>query len=540
MKIYQKLISFCLVCSFLLISCSFDEPYDTYHITDENTQAEAASAEENDISETNKNFTPVLSAEPVEHREYASHVSGIISKTYGELNYCVGEKELVVYFPYEAKASDIEPSQLNASGNCKFTVKNDAWVLSVNGSVFLDVICVRAHYDLPVIHINTLNHTEISSKTRYITAYMSIDSSGDNNYSSHKGIMISIRGRGNSSWRMFDKKSYRIKTNDKISLFGFSPDKDYVLISNYIDKSLMRNSVATAISKKMEHIEYTPDQINADVFLNGEYIGVYGFAEKIEFDGNKLDYTSERDVCNTSYLFEVGYNFDGTMQDGLNYFDTEAVKHIVIKEPDISKSFNEQYIYIRNYVRRAEKAIKDKKDSSEYIDIDSLIDYMIVLELTNNTESALYRSCFFYKPKDGKLKFGPVWDFDVAFGNHIGDIENYDGWCTAEATYDKLFNGGVNWFTYLMQDKTFVKLLRDRWNEKKELLLKTALDEADRQYSLLCRSAQKNFERWDIMDQIIGVSPLDPNIYNTFDSQVNYLRDFINTRYKWIDRELNG
>ncbi len=537
MKCFKNILLLISVLSTVLCSCTLpsDLPMTSEMQTEEITEAQTDVQTEpvqEDIPEGD--YTPVLFTEPVPHDPYSRYVTSVRSKTYGDIEYCVCEDSVVVYFPFEVESHLMTPSELVFTGECRM----DGDKLILDGTVSLDIICVRDHYDLPVVHINTKNSVKIRSKKKYVEAYMSIDASGTDEYSSCAYIPISIRGRGNSSWRMFDKKAYRIKTDEKISVFGFSPDKDYVLVSNYIDKSLMRNSIATAISKQLEYIEYTPEQINVDVFLNGEYIGVYGFAEKIEFASDKLDYDAEQDVCDTSYLFEVGYNFDGSMVDGLTYFDADKVKHIVIKEPEITESFSVQYNYIRDYVRRAEKAIKDG-EYDEYIDVDNVIDYLIVLELTNNTESALYRSCYFYKPAGGKLKFGPVWDFDVSFGNHSGDIKNYDGWCASEATYDKLFNDGVNWFTYLMEDESFLQKFKARWNEKKEILLKTALDELDRQYALLYRSQQENFRVWDIMNEVIGVSPLDPKKYNTFDSQVQYVRDFINARYKWIDNELN-
>ena len=135
------------------------------------------------------------------------------------------------------------------------------------------------------------------------------------------------------------------------------------------------------------------------------------------------------------------------------------------------------------------------------------------------------------------MRLGPVWDFDMAFGNHKGDIKGYDGWCTTEATYNYV---SENWMTFLMKDESFAERFKARWNEVKDGLLETALFAVDTYSSMLIGHAEQNFKKWNIMEKQIGLGAVNPSEYNTYEKQVQYLRDFIVTRWNYIDARLNA
>ncbi len=395
--------------------------------------------------------------------------------------------------------------------------------------------------EIPVINIITDDSKEITSKSEYKHAKMSIacdEASGFGSYAV-TDLGIQIRGRGNASWNQFPKKSYRIKLDESCRLLGLKKDKDWVLVSSYPDKTLMRNVVAHEMAKQLTNLEFTPTHILVELYLNGEYRGVYTLAEKIEFGGGKLEYAADPSLENTSYLMEVGWDYNDEMIYGQNYFDIGYVYRIVIKEPDFTSKYSPSGKYIINYMKNAEKAITSLDGYKEYIDVDSLIDFLIITEFTNNTEAVFYRSCYMYKPSGGKLKFGPVWDFDMAFGNHTSDIRGYNGWCGVDNTFSYLGKDGTTWYHFLFKDTNFTSKFVARWDEVKEILLKTALDTVDKQYKAVLNAQGRNFERWDILNKKIGAGNVDHRTYNTFDLQVEYLRNFINTRYNWIDENIS-
>jgi hypothetical protein len=395
--------------------------------------------------------------------------------------------------------------------------------------------------EIPIINIVTDDGKEITSKSEYKHGKMSIscdEKSGFDNCTL-ENIGINIRGRGNASWNQFPKKAYRIKLDESCSILGLKKDKDWVLVSSYPDKTLMRNVVAHEMAKQLEYLEYTPTHILIELYLNGEYRGVYTIAEKIEFGGGKLEYEADKSLENTSYLMEVGWDYNDKMIYGQNYFDTGYIERIVIKEPDFESRYTPSGNYIINYMKKAEKAVTTLNGYEEFIDVDSLIDFLIITEFTNNTEAVFYRSCYMYKPSDGKLKFGPVWDFDMAFGNHTSDIRGYNGWCGVDNTFSYLGKNGKTWYHFLFKDPNFTSRFAERWDEVKDTLLQTALDTIDTQYKAVLGAQTRNFDRWDILNKKIGAGNVDHRTYNTFDLQVEYLREFINTRYNWIDENIS-
>ena len=395
--------------------------------------------------------------------------------------------------------------------------------------------------EIPVINIFTDDKEAVTSKSEYKHGSMSIvcdENSGFGNYNSD-GIGIQIRGRGNASWNHFPKKSYRIKLDESRGLLGLKKDRDWVLVSSYADKTLMRNTVAHEMAKKLTHLEYTPTHIPVELYINGEYAGVYTLAEKIEFGGGKLEYDADSSIENTSYLLEVGWDFNDEMIYGQNYFDINYIERIVIKEPEFTSKYTPSCNYIILYMKNAERAVKSLKGYEEYIDVDSLIAYLILTEFTNNTECVFYRSLYMYKPADKKLKFGPAWDFDMAFGNHTSDITDYNGWCSIDNDFLYLGKEGVTWYHFLFKDPGFTSKFAARWDEVKEELLKTALDTVENQYRAIKNAQERNFALWDILNIKVGAGKVDHRTYNTFDLQVEYLRDFINSRYSWIDENIS-
>lgn len=395
--------------------------------------------------------------------------------------------------------------------------------------------------EIPVVNIFTDDGGSVTSKSEYKHGSMTIlcdENSGFGNCET-ADVGIQIRGRGNASWNHFPKKSYRIKLDESFGLLGLKKDRDWVLVSNYADKTLMRNIIAHEMAKKLTYLEYTPTHIPVELYLNGEYMGVYTLSEKIEFGGGKLEYDADASLENTSYLLEVGWDYNDEMIYGQNYFDIDYIERIVIKEPEFSSKYTPSCNYIINYMKKAEKAVKSRKGYEEYIDVDSLIDYLIITEFTNNTECVFYRSLYMYKPADETLKFGPVWDFDMAFGNHTSDIKDYNGWCSTDNDFSFLGKEGTTWYHFLFKDPEFTSKFAARWDNVKDVLLNTALDTLEGQYKAIHNAQERNFILWDILNKKVGAGKVDHRTYNTFDLQVEYLRNFINDRYNWIDENIS-
>lgn len=388
---------------------------------------------------------------------------------------------------------------------------------------------------IPVMQICTDENAPILNKTDYVHGVMYIDG---------EAYPMKIRGRGNASWTTFPKKSYRIKLDAGAPLFGLPKNRDWVLVSNYADKSLIRNCVAHRIAATLTGMEYTSTHFPVNLYLNGEYLGVYTFADKIEEGRGRLDFSPKEGDTPSSFggldigfLIEIGWDFDGENVYNKDFFNADLLKRVYVKEPKSDRANTPEFLYAKNYILAAEQAIVNDDGWENLIDLDSFVDWFILTELTFNTESAFYRSCYLWKREGGRLMMGPVWDFDMAFGNHYGDIRGYDGWCTTESTYQYI---SENWMNHLITYPAFTDALYARWNEVGAGLLDTALAAIDDYEAQVAEAQVQNFRRWNIMLYQIGAGSVHAGIYNTHAKQVQYLRDFINTRWAYMDARIRA
>lgn len=336
-----------------------------------------------------------------------------------------------------------------------------------------------------------------------------------------------IRGRGNSTWGM-PKKPVKLKFDTKSEVLGMPAEKDWALLANYADKSLLRNSLGMEISRIMG-FSWTPRHVPCEVYFNGSYEGVYDLFEHKETGKNKVNIDTEKD-----FYLEIEQDFDEP-----NYFTTSYGVPIQFKDPDEPSA--ERIRYVKDYFRDFENALRSEnfKDAGEgyaaYIDTDSWIDNFIIQELSKNVDGNVRKSSFLVLREGGKLEFYHQWDFDLAFGNanYFADGNNGPtGWYVKD--YDTNGNKGKGWYSRLFEDPAFVEKVRARWNELYPELLK--LDEfIDKAAEELGEGPGRNFKKWDILGTYVW-----PNVKVTgsYEEEVKYLKSFYLQRLAWMDREL--
>lgn len=394
---------------------------------------------------------------------------------------------------------------------------------------------------LPIVNITLKDRWSVGLIDRNLATPMSIsiDCTGADGFSSLDTVTGRIRGRGNSTWN-WDKKPYKIKLDEAASLLGLDEDRDWILLANYADKSLIRNTVAYEMGRVLDNLFWTPTQYPVDLFINGVYQGVYGLGEHMEVDEGRVDLEEGSDV-NTDYFIEIGGM--ALTGDELNkdYFHTAGslVRFAAFKSPDADHITNAQKAYITDYFQRAELTIKRGEGYEEYIDVDSFVDWIIIHELCYNVDSCFRRSCFMVKEKDGKLKMGPIWDFDLAFGNFSRDKQEYDNLITPGDDAEDAYIA-YNWCTYLLKDPEFCARLYKRWQEVRDDLLNTADITITTYSNLLDGSQQENFKVWQIWDIRTGYQSKWCMQANTYEKQIQYLRDFLTKRAAWMDENLPG
>ncbi len=385
---------------------------------------------------------------------------------------------------------------------------------------------------LPVVIIETDSGEPITTRFEYVSGKMTVE--GDfADMESVPETAIEIKGRGNSTWAWSDKTPYKIKYPMDVSILGMEEGKDWVLLANYTDKALVRNTVALEAAKTLDNIECYATQYPVDVFFGGEYVGVYTIGEQIEVDDGRVHLVSDATDVDTGFFLEVG----GVAEvDSDISFSTRYLTCVEILEPHDGSLTDKHKTYIKNYMKMADEAVSTLNGYEDYIDIDSLIDWFILTEISFNSDGAMRRSVFMKKDHGGKIEMCSVWDYDIAFGNAETDYRNYEAWCCLATEYRYVRE---NWMCHLMEDKEFVERLRLRWNEVKDELREVYMTSIDEAVGKIGISAEVNFKVWDIMDVQVAVQPQFMLDYNTYDLQVQYLRDFINARMDWIDSQLN-
>ncbi|HQN75060.1 MAG TPA: CotH kinase family protein [Bacillota bacterium] len=391
---------------------------------------------------------------------------------------------------------------------------------------------------IPEIYIITDDFSPIETKEEYVFGYLDLFSYDQYNNSVMElgGARIGIKLRGNSTMFM-PKLPYKIKFETKQEMLGDYAEKDWVLLANFADQTLVRNALAFNLSKEL-NLEFTPSVNFVDLYINGVYQGNYLLTDQIEVTNNRVDIEENSPAIDTGYLIEYDMRLYDVGLDNAteNYFMVDYVP-MVIKSPDISDSHysNDQYLFIKDYMNNLYQVLRNKGDYSGLIDEASFIDWFIVNEFLKNVDSS-YSSVYFHKDKSGLLKMGPVWDFDLSSGNygHLQeDLRGPEGWYTAR--YDKNI-----FFLHLMEYPAFRANLKARWNEVYDLILAN-IESIYPMIDAMARSRYLNFELWDV----IGTNSdwyTAPEIFalDTYEEQVFFLVDFLTKRAEWLNQNINN
>ncbi len=430
-------------------------------------------------------------------------------------------------------SAEPNPEAVNGDGSIYLTRFKTLTVTdALGGTRVYRVDITRKYGSIPVVLIETENGVPVESQEEYLRCRVSVVNTESSGFTSLAFTDAGIRGRGHSTWK-WDKKPWRVKFDSGVSLFGLHKAKDWVLLANYSDKSLIRNTVAFDMARGLS-FGFVPHQFPVDVYLNGEYQGVYTMGEQIERNQERVDIDRDYDDPDTGYLLEIG----GTNEDdirGRDYFHAGLLKFVAIKSPDSRQMSEEHFKFISEYVTAADQAVQALGDYYEYVDANSLYDWLIMCELTCNIDTAFRRSCFITKDKGGKLCFGPLWDFDLAMGNFSRDGGDYTSWAATGREYV-----GDTWFGRLLEDPKFTEPFKARWFEMRDDILRRAMDSIDRNAALLEYSQQENFLRWPIWDIRAGYQPSSMKKVNTYAKQIRFLKDWLTARAAWLDEAIGA
>ncbi len=388
--------------------------------------------------------------------------------------------------------------------------------------------------DLPTFYITTQDGLPVTEKKVWKTAHLSVKSSVP---TEALDIVTEIRGRGNSTWGM-PKKPYRIKLNSKQNLLNLpAREKNWVLLANYADKSLIRNALAFKVSELVE-LGFTPSVRFVDVVFNGSFDGNYMLTDHIEVNNfrvpveKQLMTDTDESRISGGYLLEIdGFADWDPPEPEFFYSEKDRAVKFTIKYPRHDEINDVQREYIKDYIRDFENRLfgPDFKDSSlgyrAKTDTLSLINWYIACELTGNSDS--FWSTYIYKRRnDDKLYFGPLWDYDIAFNN---DRRLDDA---ADKLMREHAHSPRNWIERFWQDEWFRGAVSRRWNEliEKEILPQL-LNYLTETAQLIDESQQLNYERWNTLN--IRVYQ-ETYLFDTYEEGIDFLNSYLIKRVNFL------
>ena len=343
----------------------------------------------------------------------------------------------------------------------------------------------------------------------------------------------------------------------KMSLVQMPEESDWVLNASYNDRTFMRDFIAQSLAGKIGLLHSNAKFV--ELIINDEYRGVYILMEKIKQGKNRVPisdlYPTENagDDVTGGYLLKIDKT-SGSPSTTWKSNYTSGISatqkcEFQIEYPQYGIITQQQLIYIRDYINNWEQKMmtQDMNDPKasfrDYMDVSSFVNYFILNEATRNVDG--YRlSTYLYKDKEslgGKIKMGPAWDFNIAFGN----ADYLNGWKTDGFVYKAMENdGGKNdywqvpfWWNKLVQDASFRKALATRWKEVRATFLNMNSINAtiDSAQVALKDPLTRNFQKFPLMGKKIW-----PNYYvgATLSDEVSWLKNWIQGRLVWLDAQM--
>jgi hypothetical protein len=387
---------------------------------------------------------------------------------------------------------------------------------------------------LPIVYINTPNSVAITSKDDWTSdVEMKILDYSNGKYTVDYEGTMSMKGRGNSTWT-FPKKPYSLKLDSKSKILGMKKHKRWCLLANWCDRTLMRNAVSYEIARRTTGMAWTPSGKYVEVVLNGKHIGNYWLCEQIKVDGNRVDITeldtkaTEGDAITGGYIFELDSYFDET------YKFKSSIYNLPWQFKDPDEVNDAQFAYVQDYVTKMETTLSDEtqftnREFVKYMDLNSFVDWWFVYELSMNAEPNHPKSSYMNKDvdsKDGRIKAGPVWDFD---------------WGTYRPSTTSSYTI-INSLYYkrLFKDAEFKQLVKSRWNEQKAQFQSIADSYIDGLRESLRASDKINNAMWPIETSSVVTYLVNGDEKMSWDEAVDRLKNAYQTKLNWLDTQINA
>lgn len=423
-----------------------------------------------------------------------------------------------------------------------------------------DIICLKSE-NVPAVFIDTesgdMNYLMKSKENEEKGSICIVDANGNVQY---YGALERISGRGNSSWEKYNKKPYSIKLCEAENLFGMDKGKKWNLLPLWREGNKINTKVVFDMAEVLG-LSYTPECTWIDLFLNGEYAGIYLLTESVMVGEGRVDiYDLEKGNEKLNEKIERAQTFVENGKKGYEILNEEDLSGGYLIEKDLSsyyekessgfiiesgKTFTikspkyaskQQVTYIRDYIQMVENLIMNHDmEYLNYIDIDSFIGRFLIDEISLNCDANI-TSMYFYKEKGDSLIYaGPIWDYDGAMGEiNNGFMEgmcvNYQ-WSTIRSFRSE--EETLGWNASLYEDDIFYDKMRECYSQALPQFERILDEKIDEYADWVRKSAELDKIRWqeeDVRDDY-------PGHYKNYDNNVRYLKYFLAKRLNYLNEQ---
>lgn len=365
------------------------------------------------------------------------------------------------------------------------------------------------------IVIETENHRSIQDRETEIPAKLQIWGE----HAPESEIMdLTIRGRGNSSWTHSPKKSYKIKFAKKESLFDMHKDREWALIANYADKSMLKNYISYKLANYIEN-KWNPQIHFVELYLNKTYQGIYAFTETIKKANHRVK------ISDNDFLLEI----NAKVKDDDQIINIEGFTYpFKIHWP---KDANEDKIQqVTKHLKNFHEFISSDQASkgteyNQWIDAEKFVKYFWMQEFSKNLD-AYYSSSFLVVRENGLIEMGPLWDMDAAYG--------YPGWnVNATLPTNGFRQNNKLWTAPFIKNELFAHYADSIWVEMSPIIKNFA--DSITSIGMSLENAYINEEKkWDKLESTRN--PLHHMSYSSYTNAYIDFRDWYISRLNWLDK----
>lgn len=407
------------------------------------------------------------------------------------------------------------------------------------------VVTAEAYKNLPLIEIEVENNGFPTDKENYLKCSFSMTNTENEEYDLSVDMgEVGIRLRGNSTMGM-EKKPFRIKFSEKQSLFGLAKNKSWALLADYIDQSCIRNYTAMKIANVV-YDGFSPTGTHVVLIINGDYQGVYLLCEQIDENKGRTGVKSSvdpKEQIEFPFLVEMDLLALSEGISGVDNFQLEdlwepmEIKYPELDERNLPEELEEDVVfnYIKEYMWAVLYTLKNGESVTvsfreeevtflDLVDEDSYLTYVLINEIMGNRDNA-WKSIYFYKTVDGKLKFGPIWDFDWSVSGDWTGLPFIEMPNKYAREFTLITNPNVMHSAYLLNEERYNKLVA-KFNTIKQSVIDIVMNDLPNYYKKIETAAKIDSNYW-----------YGENGVYMFESQYASVRLYILDKINFLEQE---